>query len=93
MLISVLVRSSNDETQIAGSLAAIFSQRTEDQVEVIVCDDDSTDGTRGILAGLGGRIRLLHLPAGPLAQAAAKVHFHDFTSPCVRSSARAKSPG
>ena len=92
MLISVLVRSCNDETQIAGSLAAIFSQRTEDPVEVIVCDDGSTDGTRGILAGLGGRIRLPHLPAGPLAQAA-KVHFHDFTSPCVRSSARAKSPG
>ena len=34
MLISVLVRSCNDETQIAGSLAAIFSQRTEDPVEV-----------------------------------------------------------
>ena len=65
MLISVLVRSCNDETQIAGSLAAIFSQRTEDQVEVIVCDDDSTDGTRGILAGLGGRIRLLPRPPGP----------------------------
>ena len=93
MLISVLVRSCNDETQIAGSLAAIFSQRTEDEVEVIVCDDGSTDGTRGVLTGLGGRIRLLHLPAGPLAQAAAKVHFHDFTSPCVRSLARAKSPG
>ena len=65
MLISVLVRSCNDETQIAGSLAAIFSQRTEDEVEVIVCDDGSTDGTRGILAGLGGRIRLLPRPPGP----------------------------
>ena len=65
MLISVLVRSCNDETQIAGSLAAIFSQRTEDQVEVIVCDDGSTDGTRGVLAGLGGRIRLLPRPPGP----------------------------
>lgn len=65
MLLSVLVRSCNDETQIAGSLAAIFSQRTEDEVEVIVCDDGSTDGTRGVLAGLGGRIRLLPRPPGP----------------------------
>lgn len=37
------------------------------------------------LAGLSclGSGLLPHLPAGPLAQVAAKVHFHDFTSPCV----------
>ena len=34
------------------------------------------------LSGLGSGL-LSRLPAGPLAQAAAKLRFHDFTSPCV----------
>ena len=50
-LVSILVRSKNDEPFIEATLRAIFDQECEIPFEVICCDDGSTDRTPQLLAG------------------------------------------
>lgn len=66
MLISVLVRAHNDAAWVSGTLAAVFSQRLDagDSLEVLVCDDGSTDATSDALAREAGRVRLVPRPDG-----------------------------
>ncbi len=49
-LISILIRSRNDEAFIGKTLDAIFRQKCDYPFEVFVCDDGSTDQTPKIIA-------------------------------------------
>jgi glycosyltransferase involved in cell wall biosynthesis len=49
MKISVIVTTKNEERNIENCLASVKKQNfPKDQVEIVVVDNDSTDGTRGI---------------------------------------------
>ena len=61
--VSILMRARNDEVLIERALKAIFSQKTELEFEVVVCDDASTDRTREVAAGFP--VRFFERPAGP----------------------------
>ena len=57
-LISILVRSHNDEMFIGKTLRAIFDQECSIPFEVICCDDASTDQTAEIIDSFPAVIRL-----------------------------------
>ncbi len=65
--VSVLIPARNEEKNIAAACAAVLASEGV-EVELIVLDDGSTDGTAWILAGIGdGRLRVLRgegLPPG-----------------------------
>jgi rhamnosyltransferase len=61
--VSILVRTRNDAPFIAKTLDAIAAQEGAPSFEVVVCDDDSTDGTSEILKGRNG-LRFVTRPAG-----------------------------
>ncbi len=63
-MVSVLVRSRNDEAFIGATLKAILEQQCEVPFEVLSCDDASEDHTPEILASFGERIRRLPRPDG-----------------------------
>tara|TARA_R110002049_G_scaffold103804_1_gene250147 strand:+ start:1085 stop:2050 length:966 start_codon:yes stop_codon:yes gene_type:complete len=50
VLVSVVIPAHNAAETIAETLISLFSQ-THDRLEVIVCDDASSDGTRKVLEG------------------------------------------
>jgi glycosyltransferase involved in cell wall biosynthesis len=56
--ISVVVPAYNEERYIAEALDAVLAQ-TRSPLEVIVVDDGSTDATHEVVAGYGGRVRLI----------------------------------
>ncbi len=60
--ISVLVRAHNDEAFIEHTLDGIFSQSLK-PLEVVVCDDASTDRTREMAAAFP--VRFFERPRGP----------------------------
>ena len=49
-LVSILVRSKNDESFVAATLRAIFDQECDIPFEVVCCDDASTDRTPELIA-------------------------------------------
>ena len=51
-MISVLMRSHNDILYIQKTVEALLEQNTDEPVEIISCDDRSTDGTAEYLAGI-----------------------------------------
>ena len=57
-LISILVRSRNDEAFIAKTLSAVLNQECAIPFEVICCDDGSTDRTAEIIDSIPGTVRL-----------------------------------
>jgi glycosyltransferase involved in cell wall biosynthesis len=67
-LISAVIPARNEEASVARAVESVATQA--EVGEVIVVDDQSSDGTRGVLAGLERRIAELHvletgeLPAG-----------------------------
>jgi len=64
--VSVLIPARNEERSIAGAVRSVLETRNVD-LELIVLDDDSTDGTARIvhdLAASDGRVRLIR--GGPL---------------------------
>ena len=63
-LISILIRSRNDEAFIGRTLDAIFRQQCPFPFEVIVCDDASTDDTPAIIASHSKAI-MIQRPDGP----------------------------
>ncbi len=62
-MISVLMRSHNDIACIKQTVAALLEQAVDDVVEIISCDDHSTDGTAEYLAGVE-QVRMITPPAG-----------------------------
>ena len=57
-LVSILVRSRNDEAYVGSTLKAILEQESPVPFEVISCDDASTDRTPEIIASFPEVIRL-----------------------------------
>ena len=68
-LVSVVVVSYNYESFVRQAVESVLAQ-TYRNLEVIVVDDGSTDGSRSILAGFGDRIRLVLKPNGGETSAA-----------------------
>ena len=62
-LVSILVRSGNDEKFIGATLRAIFDQHCPVPFEVLCCDDASTDRTPEIIASFP-EVKLLPRPEG-----------------------------
>lgn len=62
-MISVLMRSHNDIAYIRQTVEALLNQEVDDNVEIISCDDHSTDGTAEYLASIPG-LRRIAPPAG-----------------------------
>ncbi len=62
-MISVLMRSHNDILFVKSTVEALLSQDIDDVVEIISCDDHSTDGTAEYLASVK-QIRRIEPPAG-----------------------------
>ena len=62
-MISVLMRSHNDIEYIRQTVEALLSQEAGDTVEIISCDDHSTDGTAEYLASVP-QLRRIAPPEG-----------------------------
>ena len=62
-LVSILVRSKNDEKFVEATLRAIFDQECETPFVVVCCDDGSSDRTPQILAAFP-KVLLLPCPPG-----------------------------
>jgi GT2 family glycosyltransferase len=58
---SVVVAAYQAEATIVEALDSVLTQ-TEPALEVVVCDDGSTDGTAARLSGYGSRIRVVRQP-------------------------------
>ena len=66
MKVSVVVTSFNHERFIAQALRSVLSQRVDFDLEIIVSDDASSDGSRAIIEAAAARDpRLRLLPAAP----------------------------
>ncbi len=63
-LVSILVRSRNDEAFVGATLKAILEQKCVLPFEVLCCDDGSDDRTPEMLSAFQDRIRLLPRPEG-----------------------------
>lgn len=61
--VSILVRAHNDAAIIGRTLEGIFAQEVDFPFEVIVCDDDSTDGTHEVARRFP--VRFFNRPPGP----------------------------
>ena len=66
--ITALVPMFNAEKYVAETIDAVLSQ-TLPPAEVVVVDDGSTDGSAGIVAGFGSRVRLITRPNGGVSAA------------------------
>lgn len=62
-MISVLMRSHNDILYIRRTVESLLSQELDDTVEIISCDDNSTDGTAEYLSGVA-QLRRIAPPEG-----------------------------
>ena len=62
-MISVLMRSHNDIKYIRSTVEALLAQNVDDTVEIISCDDHSTDGTAEYLASVP-QLRRISPPEG-----------------------------
>ena len=62
-MISVLMRSHNDILYIKDTVEALLTQNVDDAVEIISCDDHSTDGTAEYLASVP-QLRRIAPPEG-----------------------------
>ena len=60
-LVSVILAVRNREGSVARAIASVLAQ-TYSPLELIVVDDGSTDGTRGVVERFGARVALLAQP-------------------------------
>lgn len=68
MTVSAIIPTFNGRSRIGRTLAALLAQPGAADLEIIVVDDGSTDGTAASCAGLDDRIRVLSQPnQGPAA--------------------------
>lgn len=67
--VSVLIPARNEAHRIAPTILTMLAQQGVPDLEILVLDDNSTDGTRELVEKLGaGNPRLRVLPGRPLAQ-------------------------
>ncbi|HEX8856878.1 MAG TPA: glycosyltransferase [Thermoleophilaceae bacterium] len=59
--VSVIMPAYQSESTIGASISSVLWQ-TYDDVELVVADDGSTDGTRDIVKGFGDRVRFVERP-------------------------------
>jgi glycosyltransferase involved in cell wall biosynthesis len=57
--VSVIIPAYNAEAYLAETLNSVLAQ-TYREVEILVCDDGSTDGTRQLVARYGPRVKYVH---------------------------------
>ena len=62
-MISVLMRSHNDIAFVRQTVEALLAQEVDDVVEIVSCDDHSTDGTAEYLASIP-QVRRITPPVG-----------------------------
>jgi glycosyltransferase involved in cell wall biosynthesis len=67
-LVSVVIPTYNRAGTLAATLDSVLAQ-TYPRVEIIVCDDGSTDGTASVLAGYGPAVRFKRKTNGGVASA------------------------
>jgi succinoglycan biosynthesis protein ExoA len=70
--VSILVPVLNEAAHLRDTVAAMLAQRFDGEIELLLIDGGSTDGTRAILAELAAadpRVRVLDNPAGSIAPA------------------------
>jgi glycosyltransferase involved in cell wall biosynthesis len=60
--VAVLIPVFNGSSTVARAIESVLSQRFEDEVEIIVVNDGSTDATAMVLRQYEGRIRVLSQP-------------------------------
>ena len=60
-LVSIIIPCFNAEACLQETLDSALAQ-THPEVEIIVVDDGSTDGTRALVAAYGDRLRVIHGP-------------------------------
>jgi glycosyltransferase involved in cell wall biosynthesis len=60
-LVSGLMATYNGEAFVADAVESMLAQSYSD-VEIVVCDDGSSDGTRDVLRSFGDKIRLIEQP-------------------------------
>ena len=68
-LVSVIIPAYNAERFLAETLESVFRQSWP-QIEVIVVDDGSTDGTRALMGSYGSRMQAIYSPVNRGASAA-----------------------
>jgi Glycosyl transferase family 2 len=72
--VSVIMPAYQSESTIGASISSVLWQTYED-VELVVADDGSTDGTRDIVKGFGDRVRFVERPhTGAAAARNAALH-------------------
>jgi glycosyltransferase involved in cell wall biosynthesis len=72
MKISTVMNAYNAEATIASALKSLLRQRDAVQIEIVVVDDGSVDGTREVVAALAAtapEIRLIAAPHGGIPKA------------------------
>lgn len=57
--VTALLTSHNYAEYVPDALAGVLEQDYDGEVEIVVVDDGSTDGSRDVLAGYGDRIRVI----------------------------------
>jgi len=66
-LVSIIIPTRNRETRITAAIDSVLNQ-TQQDFELIVVDDGSTDATQEVLRGYGDKLTSLRIdPAGPSA--------------------------
>ena len=66
-LVSIIIPTRNREARIPAAIDSVLNQ-TQQNFELIVVDDGSTDATQEVLRAYGNRIACLRIdPAGPSA--------------------------
>lgn len=60
--VSIVLPTLNERAYIVDCLSSLAAQDAPSIVEVLVVDGGSTDGTRDLVEGFGGRVRLLDNP-------------------------------
>ena len=61
MRVSIVVNNHNYAAFVGRAIDSALEQ-THADTEVLVVDDGSTDGSRAVIAGYGGRVRTLFKP-------------------------------
>lgn len=68
--ISVIIPTYNREKSIAEAIESVLIQKYDDNIEIIISDDGSTDKTLSIASTFGDKVKILKKPNNCLSQGA-----------------------